>query len=613
VEARFQKYRGQIRLLYMYVREAHPVPAFAPCGSTVDIGWSHASANTRSSAERAQRARWLANDFNLNFPWIIDDMDDTMHSDFWPFGFYVGWLVDCDGTVLLHEPWGWATPSTQWCGLPLADFENLEAYLDAYLASPPPCYRGPEDSPSVSIIPAAAHTRGIARSNWVTDLSIANPSDGEARVSLHLQPWNLEDDEAATKELTLAARESIEYHDVLDSVFAASGAATLRIESDSPVVTVSRTFHDTSDGTYGLFMRALPERYAIGGRVVGHLLMLEESPEFRTNIGLTNLGDEEVDAEVEIFTADGASLGAAVITVPAWGGTQKNRMIRDFTASAVEGARATVRVLTPGGRVMAYASVIDNQTNDPTYVEPIVNIFQQDLNLPATAKLQGAGSSNWVTDIVVTNLEGTTVTASVDRWQRDHSGGDPDSAELVLAPRQSLVLRDVLKTLFATDGAAALTVHGSRGLMAVGRTYNDTPSGSFGHSLPGLDITGDQLLRGGQVGHLLMLEESGVDGRRTNIGLVNTEDLPIEVELTFFNEAGAFIGVLDQDLPANGFVQLDRVLRSISSSSERNARAEVRLTSAVGSVVAYATSIDNRTGDPVMQVAWPMEETGEEH
>ena len=70
--------------------------------------------------------------------------------------------------------------------------------------------------------------------------------------------------------------------------------------------------------------------------------------------------------------------------------------------------------------------------------------------------------------------------------------------------------------------------------------------------------------------------------------------------------------ILDQDLPANGFVQLDRVLRSVSSSSELNARAEVRLISPVGSVVAYATSIDNRTGDPVMQLAWPVEETGEE-
>jgi len=612
VEARFQKYRGKVRLLYMYVREAHPNPQFAPCGSTADMGWSHASADTVSSAERAQRARWLANDFNLNFPWIIDDIDDSMHSDFWPFGFYVGWLVDCDGTVLLHEPWGWATPTTQWCDLPLADFDILEDYLDAYLASPPPCYRGVEKGPNVSIVPAAAHTEGIAGSKWVTDLSIANPSDGEARVSLHLQPWNLEDGETATRELTLAARESIEYHDVLDSVFEASGAATLRVESDSPVVTVSRTFNDTPSGTYGQFMRALPDRYAIGERVVGHLLMLEESTDFRTNIGLTNLGDQTATAEVEFFTADGASLGVKVIKVPGRGGTQKNRIIRGLTSSAVEGVRATVRVLTPGGRIMAYASVIDNQTNDPTYVEPIVNAFQQDLNLPAAAKVRGAGSSNWVTDIVVSNLESTTVTASVERWQRDHSGGYPDTAELVLAPQQSFVIRDVLTTLFATDGAAALTVHGSRGLMAVGRTYNDTPSGSFGHSLPGLDVTGDNLLRGGQVGHLLQLEESGAGGRRTNIGLVNTAALPVEVELKFFNAAGAVLGILDRDLPANGFVQLDRVLRSVSNSSERNARAEVRLISPTGGVVAYATSIDNRTGDPVMQLAWPVEETGEE-
>jgi hypothetical protein len=337
-------------------------------------------------------------------------------------------------------------------------------------------------------------------------------------------------------------------------------------------------------------------------------LMLEESPDFRTNIGLTNLGDSDADVEIEFFNVDGSSLGTSTITVPAGQGMQKNRMIRDFTTSVVRGARATIRVPTVDGRIMAYASVIDNRSNDPTYVEPIVNSFQQDLNLPATAKIRGANSTNWVTDIVVTNVETAAVTAVVERWQRNHSGGDPETADLVLAPGESLVVGDVLKTLFAADGAAALTIRGSRGLMAVGRTFNDTQTGSFGHTLPGLDVTGDELLRPGQIGHLLQLEESGAEGRRTNIGLVNTTVLPLEVELTFFNQAGSILGVITHDLPANGFIQLDRILRSVSSSHQHNARVETRLLSPTGGVVVYATSIDNRTGDPVMQIAWPVED-----
>ena len=608
MEARFQRYRGKVRLLYTYVREAHPNPARAPCGATEDLGWEHASDNTRSRAERAQRARWLGKDFNLNFPWIIDDIDDTMFFEFWPYGFYVGWLIDCDGTVLLHEPWGWATSNSQWCDLPLADFDDLDAFLEAYLASPPPCFRGVVDGPQVSVVPAAAHTKGAGHTQWVTDLSVANPGDDEANVTVHVQRWQADKSNPEPKHWSLPAGQSFELDDVLASAFAIDGAATLRVESDRPVVTVSRTYNDTPDGTYGQFVRALPLGHALGDEVVGHLLMLEENPRFRTNIGVTSLSDQEVSVEVEIFAADGASLGATVLTLPPRGAIQRFRMIRDFTKSAVEGARAAVRVVTPDGRVMAYATVIDNQTGDPTYIEPIVNTFQADVSMSGAANIRGVNSSHWVTDMVISNLEDVEVTATVERFERDGDGTAADTVDLALAPGQSLLIRDALKTLFDSEGAAALAIHGSRGLMAVGRTYNDTPSGTFGQLVPGLDITADAVLRPGMVGHLLQLEESGAGGRRTNLGLVNTLQAPAEIELRFFDEKGLLIGVMEQLLPPFGYVQLDRVLRSVTDSALRNARAEVRVSAGSGRVIAYAASVDNRSGDPVMQLAWPMED-----
>jgi hypothetical protein len=609
VEARFQRYRGKVRLLYTYVREAHPNPARAPCGSTEDLGWEHASGNTRSRAERAQRARWLGKDRNLSFPWIIDDINDTMFWELWPYGFYVDWLIDCDWKVLLHEPWGWATTHTQWCDLPLADFDDLDAFLEAYLASPPPCYRGVVDAPRVSVVPVAAHSRGAAGSRWVTDLSVANPGDDEAHVTIHVHRWQADKSDPEPRQWSLPARQSLELDDVLASAFAIDGAATLRVESDRPVVTVSRTYNDTPDGTYGQFVRALPLGHAIGDEVAGHLLMLEESPRFRTNVGVTSLSDHEVSVEVEIVAANGASLGATVLTLPPRGAIQRFRMIRDFTKSAVEGARATVRVLTPDGRVMAYATVIDNRTGDPTYIEPIVNTFQADMRMPGAAKIRGANDSRWVTDMVVSNLEDVEVTATVELFERDTSGGGADgTVDLALAPGQSLLILDVLTTLFSSEGAAAIAIHGSRGLAAVGRTYNDTPSGTFGQFVPGLDISADGALRRGTVGHLLQLEESGAEGRRTNLGLVNTGRVPTAVELRFFDEHGLLLGVIEEQLSPFGNIQLNRVLRSVTDSALRNARAEVRVESGIARVIAYAASVDNRSGDPVMQLAWPVEE-----
>ena len=592
----------------MYSREAHPDPERAPCGSTADLGWAHDSGITRSQAERAQRARWLGRDYDLNFPWIIDDTDDTMFFDFWPYGFYVGWLIDCDGKVLLQEPWGWATSDTQWCGLPLADFDDLDAYLEDYLASPPPCYRGVVDSNHVFVVPAAAHTRGAAGSQWVTDLTIANPGSNTANTKIHVQRWQTNGIDPEPRVLSLAAGESVELLDVLATMFAIDGAATLRVESDQPIVTVSRTYNKTPAGSYGQFARALPLGHAIGDLVKGHLLMLEESSRFRSNIGVTSLSDHEVSVEVQLIAADGSGIGTTVLTLPPRGAVQRFRMIRDFTNSTVEGARAEVRVITEDGKVMAYATVIDNQTSDPTYIEAVVNPFQANVNMPGAAKIRGANSSSWVTDMVVSNLEAVQVTATVELFERDGDTAPSDTAVLEVAPGQTLLIRDALTSLFAAEGAATLSIHASRGLMTVGRTYNDTPSGSFGQIVPGLDLTADSVLRHGTVGHLLQLEESGSEGWRTNLGLVNTGNTTTAVELRFFDENGLGIGVIEEELPPFATIQLNRVLRQLSTLELRNVRAEVRVESSLSGVIAFATSVDNRSGDPVMQVAWPLEE-----
>ena len=595
----------------MYVREAHPNPDHAPCGSTQGLGWTHPSGVTLSKAERAQRARWLSKDLDLNFPWIIDDVDDTWFSEYWPYGFYVGWLIDCDGKVLLREPWGWATPETQWCGLPLASFDFLGEFLDGYLANPPTCYRGVLDGPQVSVVAAAAHTKGAGRSQWVTDLSIANPGEVETRVTVHVQRWLADSVNPEPRRWNLLAGQSIELRDVLASEYSIDGNATLRIESEKPVVTVSRTYNDTPSGTFGQFSSALPLGHAIGDEVLGHLLMLEESPRFRTNIGVASLSDHDVSVEVEILAADGKGVGNEVIVLPPRRSVQRFRMIRNFTTSTVEGARATVRVLTPESRVMAYATVIDNTTGDPTYIEPILNIYQADVNMPGAANIRGANSSHWVTDMVISNLDEVEATATIERFVRNGGGAPAGTVELELAPGESLLIRDALTTLFSSNGAATLAIHASRGLAVVGRTYNDTPSGTFGQLVPGLDISADRILRRGTVGHLLQLEESGAKGWRTNLGLVNTEPTATEVELRFFDEDGLLIGVIEKQLPPFDNIQLNRVLRSVSGAGLRNVRAEVRVESSTGGVIAFATSVDNRSGDPVLQIAWPMEEQQE--
>ena len=103
--------------------------------------------------ERAQRARWIKTELepDAGIPMIIDYINSPLGPDnaIWNAytggGFYAGFVIDCDATLIHQENWAWHTPGGQWWGLPLAPVGDLESFLDNYLADPPLCYDPPPD------------------------------------------------------------------------------------------------------------------------------------------------------------------------------------------------------------------------------------------------------------------------------------------------------------------------------------------------------------------------------------------------------------------------------------------------------------------------------------
>ena len=588
----------------MYVREAHPDPMYAPCGSTADLGWNHPSRDTVTIEERAQRARWLKHDFDLSFPYIIDTMTDAIKFAYRPWGFYVGWFIDCDRRVHIFERWGWATPDTQWCGLPLADADELETFLDTYLANPPACYRGVNEE-ATFVVPAVARIDGVGDTTWFSDLTIANPDTEPVEVELTYLPRNRDNTQAPTRDFVIEPGQSLTLTDVVQGTFETTGSGALVVRSQRPVVVVSRTFNDTPDGTFGQFIAGLDQRAAVQEGTVGHLLMLDENTLFRSNLGLVNLSSHEVSAEVSFIDPSGSDLGTLAFTLPPRGVIQRNQALRELTDLEVASFRAEVRVLTPNGRVVAYASVVDNASGDPTFVETRLNTHAIDIVIPAAARLAGANRTQWASDLLLHNARSRQVQATVRRLVRDADNSDAESVQLDVPAGQSLLLGDVIDTLFADTGAAALAITGSDGLMASSRTFNDAESGTFGQLVPGLDITDDSTLRPGRLGHLAQLEQTDQPtGRRTNLGLVNLGDAAVEVKLRFFASDGSALGELMQELPPSGYVQINEVLSQVGADDASDVRAEIEVTTDGGLLVAYASTVDNRTGDPVFQTAW---------
>ena len=89
---------------------------------------------------------------------------------------------------------------------------------------------------------------------------------------------------------------------------------------------------------------------------------------FRTNLGLVNASAVETTVTAELFRADGTRLGELSVTLRPFESVQRTEIFREVTADAVADGYVAVKTTTYGAAFFAYASVVDNRSNDPVYM-----------------------------------------------------------------------------------------------------------------------------------------------------------------------------------------------------------------------------------------------------
>jgi len=241
----------------------------------------------------------------------------------------------------------------------------------------------PPDVPSLvpRTIPAVVHADGANGARFRTDLFLFNPSERTQSVTLAVKPWSANTAEALLT-LPLLPRESKTIRDVLATAFGRAGVARLRFQTtgvldDSGGVRVtSRTYTTApSGGTYGLLLPALNAFQSAGGGESLEILLPAGGPGFRTNLALVDLsaapGSGSVAVKVEVFDEAGIRRDVFETPVPLAGGVQIDDLFHGRGLG--DGPRSgVIRVSPAGGLVAAYASVIDNVTNDPLYAPPVL-------------------------------------------------------------------------------------------------------------------------------------------------------------------------------------------------------------------------------------------------
>jgi len=219
-------------------------------------------------------------------------------------------------------------------------------------------------------IAASAHATGGGGTQWRTDVGLINPFSSSSPVSVKFLPQGGDNSSAACLNAgTIAGNSALSLEDIVLSVAGiSSGAGGLAVYSTNALVVNSRTYNQGASGTFGQGIPGHRASQAMGAGEQRLLVQLHENAGYRTNAGFLNVGVESAALTAALFDGSGAALGLQDYTLLPYEQKQIGQIFRQVTASVVTNGYIQISVIS--GTVLPYASVVDNATGDPTYIEP---------------------------------------------------------------------------------------------------------------------------------------------------------------------------------------------------------------------------------------------------
>ncbi len=223
--------------------------------------------------------------------------------------------------------------------------------------------------------------------------------------------------------------------------------------------------------------------------------------------------------------------------------------------------------------------------------------------LASAARASGAQGTDWRTDAMLFN-PGTEDLAYVLHYTPAGADGTSTlySHAGVLRPGEAPLAANLVETLFGlVNSAGGLRFDASGPLAVTSRTYNDTGEGTYGQfaaARPAADAVGEAL-RAGTDGELIGLSQGA--RFRVNLGFSEVAGLPATVLVEFYDAGGNPLGD-GVSVELDPFSWAQQSLAQLGLPSADGVRAEVKVVGG-GAVLAYASQVDNNTGDAVFQPA----------
>jgi len=454
-------------------------------------------------------------------------------------------------------------------------------------------------APFRSLVSAAAQTGGVGNSVWRTELTLFNAGNAAASGQLLFIPGA--GGAVITRDLFLAPNESKTYANALPDIFGlAAGTGAIAVEATSTLATpdikiTSRTFTTGATGTYG---QAVPQIPTDELQKTLWVTGIEANADYRTNLGLVNRGGLPVGVDLALFASDGSVLGTANVTLPANNFQQASLagFFPSFDGQPRDGM--SVRAIAgAAGAVSVYASVINNRTQDPVYIQGIATPLSSRVLVPAVGRAPGIGGTYWRSDVTVMNPSTSAVAL---KWRYLPAGSDNTAmgwSTLPMAAGETRVLRDVAAMFGITSGTGALefAADGFAAPVITSRTYTSTvEGGTYGQSIdPVTGFRADAYVPG------LRADAT----YRSNVGFYNNSDAQTGATVRLLANgqqiASAFVTV-----PAHAPVQSSLAALFPGVNLSLYPMLTLHAHTDGGAILfAYGSVVDNVSGDPVFFAA----------
>jgi hypothetical protein len=460
------------------------------------------------------------------------------------------------------------------------------------------------------VVGAAVSVAGANDTHWESDFRFYNPCAGDLAVRIEYQPENTNNygAELVFREFQLVPNETRVFSHITEAIPGlgeppVSGSVKIVSQSNSgcKVLSVSRTFNDTPDGSLGLFVPALPVKRV--GREFLDLNGLISTNEYRTNLRLVSYEDEDVWVPLTAFDRNGNLVGQRREVKVRAQSTKQINEVAEWLGVTDNLTAFSVRAEVDGLDVQAFGTVVDNLTGDSVlYLSSFHG--EERIWLVGVASLSGVNNSQWRTDLWLYNPTSDWLSGEVEFVVGDNPSDSYGFRWPTLGEHRTKQYLDIVSNelgLEETRGYIVLTGDGGPVPQVAARTYNlDPAGGTYGLNLRAYGSK--DLLQVGETGYIAGVSNSADQaiGFRTNVGVLNTDRTGwTTVRITMYGLDGTQAGDSYETTIAPGKLRQFDIFKKVGLGDVTMTGSLMVEAVSGGAIAVYATEIDNRTQDSI--------------